>query len=1286
MAAHAGAGPRSGTRVSYRDVLSDREFRALYLAQTTSILGDQVAQLAVAILVFDRTRSPLLAALTFAVTLLPWLLGGPLLSSLADRLPRRRVLLSCDVARAGIIVLVALPGAPLWLLSVLIFLVILLEAPFSAARAALLPDILGEGERYVVAASLGSTTSQFGQVLGFALGGTLVALFGSGGAILLDAASFGLSAALIAHGVRPRPAAAADEPAGVVGNLKTGLRAVFGDRLLRAIVLLAWVVAGCTMVPEALAVIYAAHHGGGPVTAGLLTAALPLGVIVGSLAIKRFASYTSAPLLLPLSLLTLLPLLATALDPPVPVAFLLWTLTGAGSALQIVANRVFVLNVPAHVRGRAFGIAATGLMSAQGLTALVAGWLASRYGPATTVAGVAAVGLVVLAVVAATWPRPAQAQAGSNHRAQGRPRRTRSQPDGAATQPGETAPPWRARPATRVWALNAALVVLAALLARTVVPHLAAPMQDARHLGWVPVFCLFAISDAFPLHFQFRQQARSVCLDYLGLVLGLYFLPPVTLVLVRVGASLLVGAVILRQRALRLVFNLAASAVCTEAALVVFHALLPAHPTVHVASWPAAVAATLTYELASTLGVAVVIYLFEGVWDWTETLRPLDFALSVDVVITLLAVVTAAAVAFDPRTVYVVVLFALLAIAALRGYHRLADRHAALDRLYAFTRDLGPVAARPADITPALRQLSGLLHARSLSLALLHGEPDTATVIRVVSHDAGAQVYVDEDQPLDQHSRRLLRDRQDATTTGGDPRPWRGWRPRRAAGVTDDGIAATVGSADRPVALLRADRRSGEFRRFDGTDLHLLKAAADQLATALEKGQLVEQLRRAATRDTLTGLANLNSLRTFLSEVLDAGRGAVVLLIDVSHFHDVNDTLGHDAGDAVLVEVARRLEAAASPGALPCRVGGDQFALVVAGGSSGEVARLAALAVKSRVEGAIRFADVTADVRVTVGLARAPDHGDDATTLLRRAEIAMTSAKGSATGVNEWEPSFEQHSARRLHLASALRSALADNELWVEYQPKVALGTGEVKGLEALVRWRHPSLGIVSPAEFIPLAEATGLIAALTSNVMWRSLETLRRWQDQGILVGVSVNVSARSLDDPVLVGQVAVLLTASGIDPGWLTIEITESSVMQNPARSLEALRQLRSLGVRLSIDDFGTGYSSLNYIRGLPVHEVKIDKSFVDAVDTDPANRAIIRAVVELADSLGLTTVAEGVEEASQALALEGAGVHEVQGYFYARPMTEERATEWLRARAVTSRAEAGCDMAKGWGPPSR
>jgi diguanylate cyclase (GGDEF)-like protein len=773
---------------------------------------------------------------------------------------------------------------------------------------------------------------------------------------------------------------------------------------------------------------------------------------------------------------------------------------------------------------------------------------------------------------------------------------------------------------------------------------------------------LFVIAISTPLHFVLRGQSWRVQVTDVPLVLGLFFLPPIALIAVRGIATFISFAVIARRPPVRVAFNVGATLVHTVVVIAVFRALVPTGDEVHAGSWPAAFVAVALDSIASMLLVMVVIYLSEHAWHFRDQMPVVAVSLGAGVFNAFLAICTASALSYDINTAWAITVFIVLSLVGTRTYKRLADRHAALDKLYSVARELGPIAAEPSDLGPALTQLRRIVEAHCLELSMIGEDPAFATVITVVEQSGSDLMEVSE-RELDERSRQLLT----AVASGRRLRPSLRALAPSSARRHEHRIAVPVHGGERPLAVLTAQNRSGSVGAFDQSHLRLLEAAAGQLSAALEKGRLVESLRRAATRDSLTNLANLDSLRAFLATMLDGTGGGVLLLLDIDRFHEINDTLGHDAGDAILVEVARRLESAPTQGALVARVGGDQFALVLPGQAGGEVARLAALAVKSRVDGPLRFDNVSADLRITIGMARSPDHGNDPPTLLRRAEMAMTAAKGSSSGIGEWEPAYERDGSRRLHVLAGLRQALANNELRVEFQPKINLGSGEVAGFEALVRWRDPDLGAVSPAEFVPLAEASGLISALTSNVLRLALDATRRWHDQGRMVGIAVNISARSLDDPVLVGQVAAMLTASGVDPAYLTLEITESSVMENPTRSHEVLLQLRSLGLRLSIDDFGTGYSSLHQLRGLPVHEVKIDKAFVDHVDGDGADRAVVRAIVELCDSLGLTTVAEGVEQASQAYALESLGVRQVQGYFYGRPMTETAATEWLTPRAA-------------------
>jgi diguanylate cyclase (GGDEF)-like protein len=1234
-------------RITFLDTLRNREFRAIYIAQALSMLGNQLALVSVALLLYSRTHSALLSALTYAVGYAPWVLGGPVLAAYADRRPRRSVMVFCDAIRTLLILLLLVPRLPTAVILALLFLVAILDPPFMSARAAMIPDVVGEGPMYAASANLGNLTNQFGVVAGLALGGITVSITGVHAALAIDAATFALSAGLIQWCVRHRPAAVEGKMAWL-SDLREGSRVVFSDAKLRWLVVTSWLVVFACIATYSLAVPYSRAHGHGAVTAGLLAAALPFGGVLGALVVGRVLPLSAAePLMLPMALLTPVILAVTATDPPPELAGPLWVLAGLMSAMTLTANRVFVANVARELRGRAFGIAVAGLMGAQGLGAVVAGLLAQHVGPARAIADMALPVFALVVIVSLTSPfRPDQVP-----------------PMNVETtdQDEDTAMPASVRrPALRVWALNAVLVALACVAA--IVLH---GMHGYLNIHLAPwwIFGLSLLGMAYPLTFELRSQVMIISLETVPLVLGLFFLSPLTFLAVHSLAMLVTQAVIRRQPVVRWVFNTASVALCISAAIAAFHLVAPTHGGVHADAWPAAFVGVLASEILSVVLTSLVLSISDRRWHVRQSFKILELLIPVDVVATFLAIFAAAALTYDSTTAWAISIFMALSIAAMQTYYRLSQRAAALDRLYAVAREMGPMAAEPGDLAPALTQLRRIMRANQLELAVTtSADRSFATVVTVFEDDqvGGEGVSVIK-RAVDDELESSLNPNFNTRMT---------WLPRRRRSRREaDRLSTRVAGGDRTLGILSAIGRTDQTATFDRSDLHLLEAAADQLATALEKGRLVESLRRAATRDTLTGLANLESLRSFLATMLDTGTGGVLLLFDIDRFHDVNDMLGHDAGDAVLVEVARRLESSPSHGALTARVGSDQFALAIPGAAGSEVARLAALAVKSRVDGSLRFAEVSADVRVTVGIARSPDHGPDAPTLLRRAEMAMTVAKGTSAGIGEWEPSYERDGSRRLQLLAGLRAALAEGALRVEYQPKIRLGGGEVTGFEALVRWRHPELGPVSPDEFVPLAEATGLISALTSTVLRTALTTCRSWHDAGKPVGIAVNISARSLDDPVLVGQVAAMLTACGLDPRWLTLEITESSVMENHERSLEVLLQLRRLGVRLSIDDFGTGYSSLHQLKGLPVHEVKIDRSFVEVVDGDGADRAVVRAVVELCVSLGLTSVAEGVEKASQAYALESLGVDQVQGFFHSRPMVPSAAMEWLLPRRVAS-----------------
>ncbi|WP_433466266.1 MFS transporter [Spirillospora sp. CA-128828] len=391
-------------QATYREVFAVGEFRAIWLAQALSFIGDQLAQVALAVLVYDHTRSTLLTALVYALTYIPPIVGGPVLSGLADLFPRRTVMVVCDVLRAGLVALMAVVPMPVGVLSILVFLTVLFGTPFSAARAAVMPDVL-EGDRYVAGSAIANVTHQITQVLGFLAGGAAVAVVGTYEALALDALTFGASAVILIGGLkrRPAPRLRERESLGLWRGTRDGARLVFGDPVLRSLVLFAWLCA-FYVIPEGLAVPYAATFGGGAVTAGLLLAAMPAGMVVGALLFSRFVRPANRLHAMGwMSMLACLPLVAAGAHPPLWWVVGLWALSGVGGAYQLAANTAFVAAVPASGRGQAFGLAQSGILAGQGAGILVGGAAAQVLGPETVVALAGVLGLSAAAMLTLCW-------------------------------------------------------------------------------------------------------------------------------------------------------------------------------------------------------------------------------------------------------------------------------------------------------------------------------------------------------------------------------------------------------------------------------------------------------------------------------------------------------------------------------------------------------------------------------------------------------------------------------------------------------------------------------------------------------------------------------------------------------------------------------------------------------------------------------------------------------------------------------------------------------------------
>jgi predicted signal transduction protein with EAL and GGDEF domain len=359
------------------------------------------------------------------------------------------------------------------------------------------------------------------------------------------------------------------------------------------------------------------------------------------------------------------------------------------------------------------------------------------------------------------------------------------------------------------------------------------------------------------------------------------------------------------------------------------------------------------------------------------------------------------------------------------------------------------------------------------------------------------------------------------------------------------------------------------------------------------------------------------------------------------------------------VQVAGRLAAEVPEAVTVARLGGDEFALLVPGADGGAAV---AAQVHAALRAPVRVGEVELEVRASLGIAVCPDHGDDSSVLLRHADVAMYAAKAAQLAVQTYSAEIDRSNPRRLALVNELRAAVEDEHLTCHYQPKVRVADSAVTGVEALVRWHHPTLGNVGPDDFIPIAEHTGLIVPLTSLVLRTALEDCATWARAGHVLEVAVNVSPRALLAPEFVAEVAAVLARTQVPASRLTLEVTESSVMHDPQRATEVLHALHALGVSLSVDDFGTGYSSLAYLQKLPVHEVKVDRSFVRDLATDTGDVAIVRAIVDLGHNLGLRVVAEGVEDARSLAVLGELGCDTAQGYLISRPVPHERLMTWL------------------------
>ncbi len=769
----------------------------------------------------------------------------------------------------------------------------------------------------------------------------------------------------------------------------------------------------------------------------------------------------------------------------------------------------------------------------------------------------------------------------------------------------------------------------------------------------------FAASEAVPVHLELRRETVSFSLSLVPLVVGLYALNPWALVAARVAGSAVTLVCHRRQRPVKLAVNLSGFWLETAVAAALFHVLGPGHG-VAPSTWPAVFAATSAGALAFAVHLSAAISIYHRRWEaslWTSGAAIIGGAM----VETSVGVIAVTLLVGEPAALLPLTVTVGLVMTSYRAHASLVAKHRDLEQLYGMTGVMGD-ALRDGEVLPALlSQAAELLHAESAWVVL--ADEGGAVLEAVLAEDGSAAVTPAGEAAQDLH--RAALGAQGAALLA----PGAGGLPGLGAGEV---LVAALRGPYGPLGTLAVGDRSGELRGFGPPDLRRLAALAGHASVAIDNSRLIERLQQQAAEseyqslhDPLTGLPNRALFARQLAEALQPAALVGVLLLDLDRFKEVNDTLGHHNGDLLLAQVGSRLRDALRTGDLVARLGGDEFAVLLPDIGGEQAAVQVARGIVALLEQPFAIGDISVDVGASIGIAIAPDHGTDAGNLLRRADVAMYTAKSGQSAVEVYRADHDGYSAERLSLVSDLRHALHHGGLAVHYQPQVDLGDGTVHGAEALVRWDHPTRGRLQPDDFIAVAEHTGLVRPLTHVVLDAALAECRRWWDAGHTLRVSVNVSARALIEPTLPDDVAASLARHLLPPTALCVEVTESSIMADPKRAVEVLERMQATGVTIAVDDFGTGYSSLAYLKGLPVRELKIDKSFVLAMRDEATDTAIVQTIVDLARNLGLDVCAEGVEDGEVARLLREKGCGLAQGYHYARALPADDFLAWLEAR---------------------
>jgi diguanylate cyclase (GGDEF)-like protein len=780
-------------------------------------------------------------------------------------------------------------------------------------------------------------------------------------------------------------------------------------------------------------------------------------------------------------------------------------------------------------------------------------------------------------------------------------------------------------------------------------------------IPWWLLALMFAATELWVFHIQVGREAQSISISEIPLVLALFYSMPQDLLIARVVGPALVMLLHRRQTVLKAAVNIALLYADTAVALAVFCWVGGGSTADGGPTWVAAILAAAAAMAVDLIVINTIIRWYDG-GPRLARVRSVVNGVGIATASATLGLVPLLTLRLGSLAAVPLLAAGGVLMIGYRAYASLADRHSSLERLFSFSRELN-VVPEAHDVLPSvLAQARDLL--RGETAEIVRFDEPGVTAWRSVGGRA-QQLRPEEAAQAGDIVRRLL-EGQEPLLLRADHGVGSDYLRMRNAG---EALLAPLRYDGRMVGAIAVHDRLGEVRGFSADDLQLLQTVANHASVALHNEMLIGRLRHDALHDALTGLANraqlVNEATSQLLLARKRQQSIAVMIIDLNGFKTVNDTLGHHVGDELLREVANRFVLAAGSEVTVARLGGDEFAVLCQARDPDAAMAVATTLLASLVEPFV-VGQERLHLSGSAGIAMAPEHGTTVADLLKRADIAMYAAKHGADSALVYRSDIDVNDPSLLSLMGELREGIATGQVDIEVEPVVDLFTGAVVSAEALVRWHHPTRGKLRPGLFLPLAERNGLIVPLTELVLDRAVAACASWRTAGAGdIGISVNLSARSLLDTTLPAAVAEVLRRHDLPAPLLTLEITETIMLSDADRALGLLADLRALGVRLSLDDFGTGYSSLTHLSELPIQQLKIDQSFVSQITKSARDSAIVEAVANLARHLDVQVVAEGIETAETAARVRLLGCQYGQGHFFAQSMSADLLPLWMETR---------------------